>query len=460
MDVAPAHVQAQGGPGGVLLTAAEGKAHAAGLTQGHVAFQGHGGGTGAHVRQGVVAFLSGEGDVVFLDLHIALDGGGGDQLVHGEVILQCLGRLQTQGAVRMLDQLVDQDAAGPLVHAGVTAQARPAQPAAEVDVAVELRGLRRVVDEAVALHGALAVQNIVFRGHEGAVHGITDGIVGDAVPAVGQIPLVADLEEVRALQHELGHGGEDGADELPVLQVGGGVLHHHAAQGVLIGGHQQPVALVPLHPEDLGIPEVVLGVTLGSKEQDLLVLDPVYPVGAGGLHHALLALAAVSGVVMAGVEQMVEPVGVLHHRAGAQGGIGVGHLAVVEHHAVVFPAHQVVGGVHVDGVVALAVVVGVIEVVELQLVVLIDERHHVAHIAALGRGEQSVVHRLIGLVRETFAQFFHGFFRRGFRQVTVGAGGLFRGGGAAAAGGEEHGHQQQEGQPILPIFHGSHTFLS
>ena len=158
---------------------------------------------------------------------------------------------------------------------------------------------------------------------------------------------------------------------------------------------------------------------------------------------------------MAGVEQVVEPVGVLHHSTGAQGGVGIGHLTVVQYHAVVFPAHQIIGGILVDGVVALAVVVGIVEVVELQLVILGDEGHHVAHIAALGRGVQAVVHRLIGLVGKAFAQLF----RRGFRQVPVSAGGFFRGGGAAAAGGEEHGHQQQEGQPKVTILHGSHTFL-
>ena len=216
-----------------------------------------------------------------------------------------------------------------------------------------------------------------------------------------------------------------------------------------MGRDQQPVALVLLDPKDFGVAEVVLGIVIGAEEQGLGILGPVLPIGAGGVHDALLALAAVAGVVMAGVEKVVEPIRVLHDAAGAQGGIGVGHHAVREHHAVILVAAEIVGGILIDGVVALAVAVGVKEVIELQRAVLGHKGHHIAHVAALRRGIELIVHRLIGLVRERLIDgLFRDFFRRFPDDIL-----RRRGGGPAAAGREQKRGEQQHDDETLCLLH-------
>ena len=276
----------------------------------------------------------------------------------------------------------------------------PAQPAAEIGGAFELGGFGVVEDEAVAVKHPLAVENVVLGGLEGAVPGLPDGVIGDAVPAVAEIPGVPDLEQIRALQHVLGHGRVDGALKAPVFQILGGIFCDHASQGVAPGGNQQPVALLLLHPEDLGVPEIVLGIALRGKEAILRPLLPALAVGADGVHHALLAPAAVAAVIVPGVEQVIQAVLILHDGACAQGGIRLGHQTVVQRHALVGVAAEICGAVLVDGVVALAVVVRVIEIVELQCALVGDKGHGVAHVGALRGRVELVLHRGIGLVRK------------------------------------------------------------
>ena len=314
------------------------------------------------------------------------------------------------------------DAAGPLVHAGVRAHAHTAQPAAEVNISVNFRRLGRVEDKAVALRQAFAVEDVVPGSDKGAVHGVAHGVIGNAVPAVGEIPGVADAEEVGTLAHELLERRKDRADQLPVLQIGGGVLEHHAAQRLLMGRDQQPVAMISFHPESLGIAEVYRGIALRRLEEDA-VLDPVFPVCAGGVHDALGALAAVAEAGMAGIEQMVQPVRILQDRAGAESGVGIGHLAEVQHHAVILIPAEILCGIFPDRVVALAVVVRVVQIVQFQLSVVGHKGHDVAHIAALRRGKQGVIHRLIGFIGKLFTDenLFRALLLRGSHRLRSGS---------------------------------------
>ena len=126
------------------------------------------------------------------------------------------------------------------------------------------------------------------------------------------------------------------------------------------------------------------------------MLFPGHAVNARGVHDALLAHAAVAGVIVTGIEEMVEPLVVPHDGAGAQRRVGIGHQAVVQRHAVVLVAHKIIRGEPVDRMIALAVVIGVIQVIELQRVILGHIGHGVAHIAALRRGIEAIVHRCIG----------------------------------------------------------------
>ena len=318
-----------------------------------------------------------------------------------------------------------------------------------------LSGLARIEDEASAFRQALAVEDVVPRGHERAVDGVAHRVVGDAIPAVGEIPLVANLEQVRALAHVLCHGGEHRPHELPVHQIVGGVLQHHAAQLVIARSHEQPVAALFLNPEDLGVTEVVLGVALWRKEQGLGILDPVLRVRAGGVHGALFASSAVARVVMTGVEEVVQAVRVLHDGAGAQCGVGVRALAVVQHHAMILIAIELLGAVLVDGMVALAVVAGVVEVVQLQRAVRGHEGHDVAHVATLRPRIQVVLHRLIRVVRQRRGQRYGSLFLRGCLWLGR-VGGLC--GASRAAPRQKQNQGQRQSEQMLPFAHCEHSF--
>ena len=157
---------------------------------------------------------------------------------------------------------------------------------------------------------------------------------------------------------------------------------------------------------------------------------------------------------MAGVEEVVQTVLIPHDGAGAQGGVGIGHEAVIHDHPVILIAAEIVGGVFVDRVVALAVVVGVVQIVELQLAVLGHEGHDVAHIAAFGRGIQGVRNRLIGLVGQGLGDDFFRRFLGKLRKLHRG----FRGRARAAAGGKEKRQDQKQSKPVMPFLHDDTPF--
>ena len=230
------------------------------------------------------------------------------------------------------------------------------------------------------------------------------------------------------------------------MKIGGGVPEHHAVQGLLAGSDEQPIALLLLDPEDLGVAEVVLGVAVGSEEQGLGILGPVLAVRAGGVHDALFASSAVARVVVTCIEQVVEPFPILHDGAGSQRGVGVGALAVVEHHAMVLVAGEVQGAVLVDRVVALAVVARIVEVVELERAVFGHEGHDIAHVAAIGSGIQVVLDSLVGLVGQPGG----GRDGRLLGRSRVSLGGL---GGGARAGGESQGEDQRQRDQELRFAH-------
>ena len=252
---------------------------------------------------------------------------------------------------------MDQQAAGPLVHSNILFLEVSANPAAEVPMAVQFSGLGGVKDKVVA------VQGVVLRHREGPVHRVADGIVGGAVPAVGQIPAAIDFKQIGALQHVLGLGCKDGPAEGPVGQVGGSVFDHHAAQGVLMSSHQHPVALLVLVPEDFRVPEIIGGIVFRRIEGIFRQLGPGDLVAADRVHHALLA-----GAKGRGVSLIV---------AGAQSQIRVAEVPVRDHFPVVLIFVEIFGGKAIDRVIGLAVVVGVVEIVQLQFAV-VHQGHHVA----------------------------------------------------------------------------------
>ena len=276
-------IQRQTGVAAVVLPGlAEGKTGAAAAVQRHVTGEGKGG--LAHIEINHCR-LFGSFQLVGAVLlgNAARRAHRLDGLGLGEVIFQGLGCTDAQPAVLLLDQLVDQQAAGPLVHSNILFLEVSANPAAEVPMAVQFSGLGGVKDKVVA------VQGVVLRHREGPVHRVADGIVGGAVPAVGQIPAAIDFKQIGALQHVLGLGCKDGPAEGPVGQVGGSVFDHHAAQGVLMSSHQHPVALLVLVPEDFRVPEIIGGIVFRRIEGIFRQLGPGDLVAADRVHHAFLA---------------------------------------------------------------------------------------------------------------------------------------------------------------------------
>ena len=199
----------------------------------------------------------------------------------------------------------------------------------------------------------VAVQGVVLRHREGPVHRVADGIVGGAVPAVGQIPAAIDFKQIGALQHVLGLGCKDGPAEGPVGQVGGSVFDHHAAQGVLMSSHQHPVALLVLVPEDFRVPEIIGGIVFRRIEGIFRQLGPGDLVAADRVHHAFLAGAKGRGVslIVAGVETVVQPVLPQQDRTGAQSQIRVAEVPVRDHFPVVLIFVEIFGGKAIDRVI-------------------------------------------------------------------------------------------------------------
>ena len=118
------------------------------------------------------------------------------------------------------------------------------------------------------------------------------------------------------------------------------------------------------------------------------------------MHDALLAHSSVSGIVVPGIEQMVEPISIPHDAAGADRGIRIGHLPVIEHHSAVLVSHQIVCGVQINRMIALTVMICVVQIVYFQSTVFGHKRHDIADISAFRRGIQPISHRRIRLVRE------------------------------------------------------------
>ena len=194
---------------------------------------------------------------------------------------------------------------------------------------------------------------------------------------------------------------EERITELPAFEIFGGVACYHAAKAVLARRDKQPVTLFLLHPENLRVAEVILGIVLRSEEHGFGLLDPDHAVGARGVHHALLALSAVAVVVVASVEEVVASVGILNYGASTERRVGVGHLTEAEHHAVILVVMEVRSAILIDGVIALAIVIRIVEVVKLQCAVLGNEGHRIARVAALRNRIEVIGHGLVRLVRES-----------------------------------------------------------
>ena len=303
-------VQAQSRVGCVLFTSAEGKACTAVLVNRNVAFQGHGSGTRSHIRHGIRILLSSEGNVIAADLAFAYCHLGFERLVGGKEVVVNFRRLDAQSSVLMLDQLVVHHVSGPLIDAGVGVggQPRSSDPSAQVGIAADFRCFGGVEYEAVSPYHPFPVEDVVYRSNERPVDGVAHRIVGHAVPAVSEVPVVSDLEEVRALTHIQIQRGEYRPGQLPVLEIPGSILEHHTAHRVIVCRDQEPVALILVHPEDLRVPEVVLGISFRGKKENFLVFDPVLPVRAGGMHDAFLAVSSVARVVVPGIEEVVKAV--------------------------------------------------------------------------------------------------------------------------------------------------------
>ena len=84
----------------------------------------------------------------------------------------------------------------------------------------------------------------------------------------------------------------------------------------------------------------------------------------------------------------------------------------------IFETAEVLGAVFPDRVIPLAVVIGIVQVVQFQHAFVGHERHDVADISALRRGIEVIVYSLIGLVRQAFRSLF----RRAFGSAGCPAG--------------------------------------
>ena len=101
-----------------------------------------------------------------------------------------------------------------------------------------------------------------------------------------------------------------------------------------------------------------------------------------------------------GVEKVVEAVLILHDGAGADRGVGIRQLAKIQNLPVIFIGTQVLGGIFVDGVISHAIVIRVIEVIELERAVIGHEGHRVTDVCILRRGIEIVIDRGVWFVRK------------------------------------------------------------
>ena len=122
---------------------------------------------------------------------------------------------------------------------------------------------------------------------------------GTEALAIHQIPPVAHLEDVGALEHAVPDHA-DASYVFPRLQVGRLELGKHwvaATNGV--GGNEHVVEVVIGH-KDLRVAEIVAGVAeVRAVERPELVLGPRLEVGRCGTHHhlAVFAVSVVAGVI-------------------------------------------------------------------------------------------------------------------------------------------------------------------
>ena len=103
---------------------------------------------------------------------------------------------------------------------------------------------------------------------------------------------------------------------------------------------------------------------------------------------------------MPGVEKVVEAVLILHDGAGADRGVGIRQLAKIQNLPVIFIGTQVLGGIFVDGVISHAIVIRVIEVIELERAVVGHKGHRVPDVRILRSRVEIITYRGIWLVRK------------------------------------------------------------
>ena len=167
-----------------------------------------------------------------------------------------------------------------------------------------------------------------------------------------------------------------------------------------MGSNQHPVALLVLVPEHFRVPEVIGGVVFRGVEGIFRQLGPVDLIAADCVHHAFLARSegrAIS-IIVAGVETVVHPVLPQQHRPRAQGQVRIAKVPAGNHLAVILIFIEIPGGKPVDGVISLAVVIGIIKIIQLQFAI-VHQGHHIAHPCSLRGGIELVQNRLVGFIR-------------------------------------------------------------
>ena len=134
--------------------------------------------------------------------------------------------------------------------------------------------------------------------------------------------MIPHPKQIRALQHILFFRCVKGIAQGPGGKVCRGISCHHAPQALLPGGNQQPVALLFLIPEYIGIPEVITGIILCRIKGVLRNLGPVHIVLADGVHHAFSVKSFFGkGIIMPCIKAVISAVPVLNHASGSDGQI-------------------------------------------------------------------------------------------------------------------------------------------
>ena len=130
-----------------------------------------------------------------------------------EVIGIGRGGIEGKRAVGLLLYLENDHVSCPVIDLGVFFADLASEPAAEVAFSVQICGFCRVEGECVA------AEDVVRRVFVGPVDRIAHCVVGDAVPAVKQIVLIADFADIGAFKHIFVVRLEDIPLEGPVFQV-------------------------------------------------------------------------------------------------------------------------------------------------------------------------------------------------------------------------------------------------